>query len=108
MALVSGLEAGPLAPLCNRLGAAVFRYGEHFYNFRGLLAYKDKCEPVWESRYLMTPVGLAFPRILSHLARLVSGGVRGGAGALSAPVGPSCERGWNAGLVTPDPEPRER
>ncbi len=78
MVPVSGLEAGPLAPLCNRLGAAVFRHGEHFYNFWGLRAYKEKFEPVWESLYLVTPVGLAFPRILSHLATLVSGGVRGG------------------------------
>ncbi|MFW6200024.1 MAG: bifunctional lysylphosphatidylglycerol flippase/synthetase MprF, partial [Gemmatimonadota bacterium] len=77
MAPLSGLEAGPLAPLWNRVGAAVFRYGEHFYNFRGLRAYKEKFDPAWEPRYLVTPGGLAFPRILANLAALVGGGVRG-------------------------------
>ncbi|HSR41138.1 MAG TPA: bifunctional lysylphosphatidylglycerol flippase/synthetase MprF, partial [Longimicrobiales bacterium] len=77
MAPLAGLEAGPLAPLWNRLGAAVYRYGEHFYNFRGLRAYKEKFDPIWEPRYLVTPGGLAFPRILANLATLIGGGVRG-------------------------------
>lgn len=77
MAPLAGLETGPLSPLWNRVGAAVFRYGEHFYNFRGLRAYKGKFDPVWEPRYLVTPGGLAFPRILANLATLVGGGVRG-------------------------------
>ncbi|MGK7311522.1 MAG: bifunctional lysylphosphatidylglycerol flippase/synthetase MprF [Candidatus Longimicrobiales bacterium M2_2A_002] len=77
MAPLAGLETRALAPFWNRVGAAVFRYGEHFYNFRGLRAYKEKFDPIWEPRYLVSPGGLAFPRILANLATLVGGGVRG-------------------------------
>lgn len=77
MAPLSGLESGPLAPLSARLGTLVFRHGEHFYNFQGLRAYKEKFDPVWEPRYLASPGGLALPRIVGSIATLVSGGTRG-------------------------------
>jgi phosphatidylglycerol lysyltransferase len=77
MAPLAGLEPRPLAPLWNRVGAAVFRLGEHFYNFQGLREYKDKFQPVWEPRYLASPGGLALPRVLTHIATLVGGGLRG-------------------------------
>ncbi|HEX4962107.1 MAG TPA: bifunctional lysylphosphatidylglycerol flippase/synthetase MprF [Thermoanaerobaculia bacterium] len=77
MAPLAGLEARTIAPLWSRLGALVFRHGEHFYNFQGLRQYKDKFEPVWESRYLACPGGLALPRVLSDIATLISRGFRG-------------------------------
>ena len=77
MAPLSGLEGGPLAPLWARVGSAVFRYGEHFYNFQGLRAYKDKFDPVWEPRYLASPGGVALPGILAGISALVSGGLKG-------------------------------
>ncbi len=77
MAPLSGLEWRPMAPLWTRVSATVFRFGEHFYNFQGLREYKQKFDPVWEPRYLASPGGLAFPRILTNVATLISGGVRG-------------------------------
>ena len=77
MAPLSGFEHRPLAPLWNRLGALLFRHGEHFYNFQGLRSFKDKFDPEWESRYLAAPGGLVTPLVLSRIARLVSGGVSG-------------------------------
>ena len=77
MAPLSGIQDHALAPLWNRLGAFVFRYGEHFYNLKGLRHYKEKFDPEWEPRYLATPGGLALPRILSNIASLISGGVKG-------------------------------
>jgi phosphatidylglycerol lysyltransferase len=77
MAPLSGLEGGPLAPLWTRLGGTVFRYGEHFYNFQGLRAYKQKFDPVWEPRYLASSGRLAVPLVLGNVASLVSGGLRG-------------------------------
>ena len=59
------------------LGALVFRHGEHFYNFQGLRAYKDKFDPVWEPRYLACPGGLALPRVLADIAALIGRGFRG-------------------------------
>jgi phosphatidylglycerol lysyltransferase len=77
MAPLSGFEDRALAPFWNRLGAFIFRHGEHFYNFQGLRQYKDKFDPAWKPKYLASPGGLALPRILTDLASLISGGLKG-------------------------------
>jgi phosphatidylglycerol lysyltransferase len=77
MAPFSGLENRALAPLWNRLGAFVFRHGEHFYNFQGLRQYKEKFDPEWRPRYLASPGGLALPKIFANLATLIAGGMKG-------------------------------
>jgi phosphatidylglycerol lysyltransferase len=77
MAPLSGLEAHALAPLWSKLGAFVFRHGEHFYNFHGVRQFKEKFDPVWEPRYLASPGGLALPRIVTNLATLIAGGLKG-------------------------------
>ena len=77
MAPLSGLESHELAPLWNRLGTFVFRYGEHFYNFQGLRHYKEKFDPQWKPKYLACPGGMALPRIFTNLGTLISGGVKG-------------------------------
>jgi phosphatidylglycerol lysyltransferase len=76
MAPLAGLERHPLAPAWHRVGNFVFRYGEHFYNFDGLRRYKAKFTPLWESKYLASPGGLALPRILLDISVLISGGVK--------------------------------
>jgi phosphatidylglycerol lysyltransferase len=77
MAPFSGFEDRALAPLWSRLGAFLFRHGEHFYNLQGLRQYKEKFDPAWEPRYLASPGGLALPRILANVAALISGGMKG-------------------------------
>ena len=77
MAPFAGFERHRLTPLWNRFGSLLFRHGEHFYNFQGLHAFKDKFDPVWEPRYLATPGGLAVPFVLTDVAALISGGVSG-------------------------------
>jgi phosphatidylglycerol lysyltransferase len=77
MAPLSGFERRALAPAWQRLGALVYRHGEHFYHFRGLRQYKEKFDPEWEPRYLAAPGGLAIPRILANVTGLVSGGLVG-------------------------------
>ena len=77
MAPLSGLEDRTLAPLWNKLGAFLFRHGEHFYNFQGLRQYKEKFHPVWEPKYLISPGGFALPRILTDIATLISGDLKG-------------------------------
>ena len=77
MAPLSGFEHHRLAPLWNRLGAFLFRHGEHFYNFQGLRSFKDKFDPVWEPCYLASPGGLAVPLVLTQVAALISGGATG-------------------------------
>jgi phosphatidylglycerol lysyltransferase len=77
MVPLAGLEDRSLAPLWNRLGARVYRHGEHFYNFQGLRHYKERFGPVWEPRYLVLPGGLHLPHILTNVASLISGGLKG-------------------------------
>ena len=77
MAPLSGMEARALAPLWNRINALVYRHGEHFYNFQGLRAYKEKFDPEWSPRYLAAPGGLALPRVIADVAALISGGIVG-------------------------------
>ncbi|KAA2211718.1 bifunctional lysylphosphatidylglycerol flippase/synthetase MprF [Teichococcus oryzae] len=77
MAPLSGLAAHRLAPVWHRLGGLVFRRGERFYNFRGLRAFKEKFDPVWEPRYLCTEGGLDPWMVLADVAALQAGGLRG-------------------------------
>lgn len=72
MAPLSGLEAGSKNRFWNRLGLLVYRHGGHFYNFKGLRNFKQKFDPVWEPKYLVSSGGLN-PYILSaDIAALVS------------------------------------
>jgi phosphatidylglycerol lysyltransferase len=77
MAPLAGLENRHLGPIWQRVGALAYRFGENFYNFQGLRQYKDKYDPIWEPTYLASPGGFALPRILTNLAALISGGLRG-------------------------------
>ena len=71
---LSGLDAGPRAALWHRAGTFVYRHGEHFYNFRGLRAYKQKFLPVWTPVYLASPGGARLARILIEVTALIAGG----------------------------------
>jgi phosphatidylglycerol lysyltransferase len=77
MAPLSGMETREQAPLWHRIGGLVVRFGDHFYNFQGLRAYKEKFAPVWQPRYLAAPGGLSLPRTLTDIGALISGGVKG-------------------------------
>ena len=77
MAPLSGMEDHVLAPLWSKAGAFMFRHGEHFYNFQGLRRYKEKFFPAWESKYLVCPGGFMLPMILTNVATLISGGLKG-------------------------------
>jgi phosphatidylglycerol lysyltransferase len=76
MAPLSGLEQHPLAPVWHRTGSFVFRHGEHFYNFEGLRAYKEKFDPVWTPRYLVMRGGVSAARALLDVGVLIAGGVK--------------------------------
>jgi phosphatidylglycerol lysyltransferase len=77
MAPLSGLEEHDLAPLWSRVGTFVFHHGEHFYNLQGLRAYKEKFNPIWQPKYLVSPGGFFLPRIITNIAALISGSMKG-------------------------------
>jgi len=76
MAPLSGLADHEFSPMWNRVGAFVYRHGEHFYNFEGLRGYKEKYLPQWRPRYLATPGRASLPRIIMDLTSLVAGSAR--------------------------------
>lgn len=77
MAPLSGIEDRTLAPLWAHAGAFIFRYGEYFYNFKGLRQYKEKFHPRWQSKYIACPKGLMLPHILANIASLISEDMKG-------------------------------
>ena len=72
-----GMAQHPLASRWHRVGRLLFAHGEHFYNFQGLRAFKEKFDPQWEARYLAAPGGLTPLFVLADVASLISGGMRG-------------------------------
>jgi len=74
MAPMSGFERSPIAPLWARTARFVYEHGQAVYNFQGLRAYKEKFQPVWNSRYLAYPGGLVLPKVLADISALVAGG----------------------------------
>jgi phosphatidylglycerol lysyltransferase len=76
MAPLSGLADREFSPLWNRVGAFVYRHGEHFYNFEGLREYKQKFHPQWRPRYLATLGRNALPRVVMDLTGLIAGSSR--------------------------------
>lgn len=77
IAPLAGLETHPLAPLWHRFGYLIYNRGERFYNFQGLREFKDKFDPVWEPRYLMTSGGINPLLVLTDIATLIGGGMQG-------------------------------
>jgi phosphatidylglycerol lysyltransferase len=75
MAPLAGIEAKSGSPIWNHVAKLTFRHGEHFYNFRGLRAYKEKFDPQWKPKYIACPPGIRLPLVLANLTSLISGGV---------------------------------
>ena len=74
---LSGLHEHRLAPLLTRLGALLFEEGGALYSFKGLRAYKEKFDPVWEPRYLAAPASAPLATVLLDVALLTGQGWRG-------------------------------
>ena len=77
MAPLSGLEDHPLGPLWHRFGHLLYNRGERFYNFHGLRQFKEKFDPIWEPRYLVTQGGLNPLIVMADIAALIAGGLSG-------------------------------
>lgn len=76
MAPLAGLASDQYASLFARIGRLVRQYGETFYGFEGLRAFKDKFGPRWEPRYIAAPGAWSLPIVLAEAAMLSSGGAR--------------------------------
>ena len=77
VAPLSGLDNRELAPVWHRLATAIFNHGEHFYNFQGLRAFKEKFQPEWRGVYLATTSPWELPSALIDTSALISGDIKG-------------------------------
>lgn len=71
---LAGLSDNALAPVWSRLGAFVYRHGDHFYKFEGLRAFKEKFDPVWTPQYVGVRGRMGLTAALFDVASLISGG----------------------------------
>ncbi|KRB85753.1 hypothetical protein ASE00_02985 [Sphingomonas sp. Root710] len=71
MAPLSGIEARQLSPAWSKAAALVVRYGNSFYGFDGLRAYKSKFTPTWSPRYVASQGGLGFLMALGDVKALI-------------------------------------
>jgi phosphatidylglycerol lysyltransferase len=77
MAPLAGLSTHRKAPLWNHIAGRIFRNGERFYNFKGVLAFKSKFDPDWHPRYLAVS-GRGVPVVsLFDITMLIGGGLKG-------------------------------
>lgn len=77
LAPLAGFVNTPTSSLWQQTGHLLYKYGEYFYNFRGLHDYKKKFDPLWKPRYIAGPSGFAVPQVVINLASLISGGITG-------------------------------
>ncbi|UVK42783.1 bifunctional lysylphosphatidylglycerol flippase/synthetase MprF [Mesorhizobium sp. AR07] len=71
---LSGIPNHTLASRWSHVARLAFRYGDEFYNFGGLRAFKQKFSPVWTPHYLACPGGFQIPQVLLDINFLISGG----------------------------------
>ena len=76
MVPLAGLDPEKAASLWRNVSTFIYRHGEHFYNFQGLRSYKDKFDPIWQPKYLVSPGGLQLPAVIANLTALIGGGLR--------------------------------
>jgi phosphatidylglycerol lysyltransferase len=75
MAPAEEARGGRTAP-GSRLGALVFRHGEHFSSFERLRRYKELFGAEWRPRYLAAPDTVPLPRVITAVAGLIAGTAR--------------------------------
>lgn len=72
VAPLSGIDGRRLAPAWARIAAMLFRHGERLYGFRGLRAYKEKFDPIWEPCFVAGPGGAGLLLSLRDLNLLIN------------------------------------
>ena len=76
MAPLGGVGESRYARAGEKVARLAFKYGNRFYNYKGLRSFKDKFHPQWRSVYLAYPAFSPVPGLLMDSAALIAGGYR--------------------------------
>jgi len=76
MAPLAGVGESRFARAGEKVMQLAYRYGNRFYNYKGLRSYKEKFHPEWRSAYLAYPIFTPLPPLLVDTAALIAGGYR--------------------------------
>ena len=76
MAPLAGVGDNEFARPAERFGRLAYKYGNRFYNYKGLRGYKEKFQPVWRGSYLAYPYQMSPRLLLLDIAALIAGGYR--------------------------------
>ena len=74
MAPLSGLEYHLSSPIWNFVASFIFENGERLYKFRGIRNFKEKYDPIWQSRYIAYRSNLGLVNSVFGIIRLISRG----------------------------------
>lgn len=72
MAPLSNVGVNPYSPKLEKLIKNLYQHGDKIYSFSGLRKYKEKYQPIWESRYLAYPKGSNISILLLQIVMLTS------------------------------------
>jgi phosphatidylglycerol lysyltransferase len=76
MAPLSSVGDEPYSLREERVANLVYLHANYLYKFKGLRRFKEKFDPVWETRYLAYPQGAPLVKVMLHAAMLVNRKIR--------------------------------
>lgn len=74
MAPLAGVGETRYARPGEKVARLAYKYGNRFYNYKGLRSFKEKYHPEWRSAYFAYPALTPLPRLLMDSAALIAGG----------------------------------
>ncbi|MNC39659.1 Phosphatidylglycerol lysyltransferase [compost metagenome] len=72
MAPLSSVGDEPYSLREERVANLVYLHANYLYKFKGLRRFKEKFDPVWETRYLAYPQGAPLVKVMLHADMLVN------------------------------------
>lgn len=72
MAPLASVGDEPYSLREERVANLVYLHANYLYKFKGLRRFKEKFDPVWETRYLAYPQGSPLVKVMLHIAMLVN------------------------------------
>jgi len=73
---LAGVASTAMSTRWGRIAGLIWRHGDRFYNFKGLRAFKNKFNPVWEPRYFVSSGAIGPFVALTDAVALIGAGAK--------------------------------